>query len=82
MHRICTKYAKNICSNMQIYAIYMQKYALPTLLSKMVIIFTPEVTNLVIILTPEVTTYMQKYAQNMHLYAQICTKYAFICVNM
>ena len=27
MHRICTKYAKNICKNMQIYAIYMQKYA-------------------------------------------------------
>jgi len=65
----------NICNK-------IPKYALPTLLSKMVIIFTPEVTNLVIILTPEVTTYMHKYAQNMHLYAQICTKYAFICVNM
>ena len=52
----------NICNK-------IPKYALPTLLSKMVIIFTLEVTNLVIILTPEVTTYMHKYAQNMQLYA-------------
>ena len=73
MHRICTKYAKNICSNMQIYAIYMQKYA--------------NICSTVC--ATEICKNMQKYAKYMHAicknmqnmqsrflyaeYAKICT---------
>ena len=73
MHRICTKYAKNICTNMQIYAIYMQKYA--------------NICSTVC--TTEICKNMQKYAKYMHAicknmqnmqsrflyaeYAKICT---------
>ena len=73
MHRICTKYAKNICTNMQIYAIYMQKYA--------------NICSTVC--ATEICKNMQKYAKYMHAicknmqnmqsrflyaeYAKICT---------
>jgi hypothetical protein len=73
MHRICTKYAKNICRNMQIYAIYMQKYA--------------NICSTVC--ATEICKNMQKYAKYMHAicknmqnmqsrflyaeYAKICT---------
>ena len=73
MHRICTKYAKNICKNMQIYAIYMQKYA--------------NICSTVC--ATEICKNMQKYAKYMHAicknmqnmqsrflyaeYAKICT---------
>ena len=50
MHRICTKYAKNICTNMQIYAIYMQKYA--------------NICSTVC--ATEICKNMQKYAKYMH----------------
>jgi hypothetical protein len=73
MHRICTKYARNICTNMQIYAIYMQKYA--------------NICSTVC--ATEICKNMQKYAKYMHAicknmqnmqsrflyaeYAKICT---------
>jgi hypothetical protein len=73
MHRICTKYAKNICKNMQIYAMYMQKYA--------------NICSTVC--ATEICKNMQKYAKYMHAicknmqnmqsrflyaeYAKICT---------
>ena len=84
MHRICTKYAKNICTNMQIYAIYMQKYA--------------NICSTVC--ATEICKNMQKYAKYMHaicknmqnmqsrfLYAEYAKIYKIcktceICTNM